>query len=348
MSAITGRRLARPVLRSKTVFTTSNCQSIRRQSTILNGLGSTVAFTAESLSHLHTAGLPWYIVLPLVATSLNFTIRLPAQWLARYYRLRKSEVRPLKSAWMIQATQKYRRSAPTSGLKDLPKAFSWMRESSRIYKDFGVSPWKTWSTFLVPMVPFVLVSEAVRRLAGSPMTWIGQKLGLDRFLDLLEPGTSRLVDGSLSEGGILWFTDLMAADPYGGLPLMCALSLGWSSWSRLSAERLKELLSVDDRNMNTLRRASNALGRVLLVIPLFPLLFWNLPSAVFLYWAPTFAFNGINDTLLKRWLPERPARYGDLPKGPFKPPTPYVSIEGYEVPGKQAGAAPKSTKAASR
>jgi inner membrane protein COX18 len=105
---------------------------------------------------------------------------------------------------------------------------------------------------------------------------------------------------------------------------------------------------VDDRNMKMMRRASNALGRVLLVIPLFPLLFWNLPSAVFLYWAPTFAFNGINDTLLRRWLPDRPARYGDPHKGLSKFPTPYVSIEGYEVPGKKAGAAPQSSKTTSR
>jgi inner membrane protein COX18 len=179
------------------------------------------------------------------------------------------------------------------------------------------------------------------------MTWLGRKLGLDRFLDLVEPGTSTLTDTSLSEGGLLWFTDLMAADPYGGLPLICALTLGWSSWSRLSADRLKELLSVDNRSMNSLQRAKNALGRVLLVIPLFPLLFWNLPSAIFLYWAPTFLFNSINDTLLKKWLPDRQPRYlfGRRLK---RLPSAYVSIEGYEIPQKQGGSGTQPRQPVSR
>src|SRR5687767_251036 len=101
MSALLRRgRLGRPTLLTRTHLFVPGHQSVRHNSYILNGLGSCVATTAESLSSIHTAGLPWYIVLPLVATSLNFTIRLPAQWLGRYYRLRKAETQPLKSAWM--------------------------------------------------------------------------------------------------------------------------------------------------------------------------------------------------------------------------------------------------------
>ncbi|KAK0389879.1 hypothetical protein NLU13_3452 [Sarocladium strictum] len=342
MFAPSRRRLVRPALSARRHVLVSSGQTVRHNSTILNGLGSCVAATAESLSAVHTAGLPWYIVLPLVATSLNFTIRLPAQWFGRYYRLRRAETRPLKSAWMANAIRV--NMMKNQGKASLsPDLLRPMRETRRINKDFGVSAWKSWGAALGPMVPFVLVSEAVRRLADSPMTWLGRKLGLDRFLDLVEPGTSSLTDHSLSEGGLLWFTDLMAADPYGGLPLICALTLGWSSWTRLSADRLRELLSVDDRSMNSLQRARNALGRVLLVIPLFPLLFWNLPSAIFLYWAPTFLFNSINDTLLKRWLPDREPRYSiEGKKKPTKITLPYVNIEGYEVPKKQGSSIARS------
>jgi inner membrane protein COX18 len=164
------------------------------------------------------------------------------------------------------------------------------------------------------------------------MTWLGEKLGLDRFLDKLEPGTSSLTDTSLAEGGILWFTDLMAADPYGGLPLLCALGLGWSSWSRLDAERLRELLSLDSKTTTARQRLSRGLGRAFLIIPLFPLLFWNLPSAIFLYWAPTFLFNGLNDRLVKAWLPDRQARY-TMPKTKYV--KRHVGIEGYDIPSKK-------------
>lgn len=340
-----GRRLNRPAVLTRRLHHVTPRQSVRHHSTILEGMGSVVASTAESLSYVHTSGLPWYIVIPLLATGLNFTVRLPARYLGRLYDLRKREHGPLRSAWAYRIALEDKLKGPSSqrGLSKLGTNFSLLaRERRRISRKFGTQSWKTWSIFLGPMVPFVLVSEAVRRLAGSPMTWLGEKLGLDRFLDKLEPGTSSLTDTSLAEGGILWFTDLMAADPYGGLPLLCALGLGWSSWSRLDAKRLRELLRLDSKGTTSAQRLSRALGRGFLIIPLFPLLFWNLPSAIFLYWAPTFIFNGINDRLVKAWLPDRKSRYVVSP-GKRQVGTRHVGIEGYDIPSKKEVRGAKAT-----
>lgn len=345
MSLLT-RRLTRPSPLIRSHLLISQRQSIRHNS-VLNGLGSLVATTAETLSSVHHAGLPWYIVIPLFATGLNFSIRLPAQYMGRVYNLRKKDTLPLKSAWMSRSLQEYKLAGPISRPSLTVALGRVYKEVKRINSDFGAPSWRVWSCILGPMVPFILVSEAIRRLAGSPMTWVGEKLGLDRFLDYLEPGASSLADPTLSEGGLLWFTDLMAADPYGFLPLITTGALGWTVWRRMSAEKLRELLSIDDKNMGNLSRLRNGVGRAMLIVPLFPLLFWNLPCAVFLYWAPTFLFNGVNDKLLQQWLPDRKPRYEHKATN-LEPVITFVRIDGYEIPKKGASPGAKSPRTASK
>lgn len=307
-------------------FALRSRQTRRHNSTVLEGLGTCVASTTEAFSALHQAGLPWYLVIPLVATGLNFTIRLPAQYLSRSIHVKNKELAPFKRAWVALHMSNRERSGQST-------LWTLQKELARINRTYGVSRWRRIVAIGAPIVPFVLVSEAVRRLAGSPMTWLGEQLGLDRFLDVLVPGGSTLADPTLAQGGCLWFADLTMADPYGALPVICAGILSVAAWSRVGRERLMQLLSVDEPGMSQWQRGINALGRALLILPLFPLLFWNLPSAVFLYWAPTFAFNSVNAALLKRWLPEPQVSPGPVKTPPRKQyPPALVRSKGYPVP----------------
>jgi len=199
------------------------------------------------------------------------------------------------------------------------------RSRRRIYKVWGVQRWKTLAPFL-SMVPFIVVSEALRRLCGAPMGWISHQMGLanvERVSAALSDSTG-LFDQSLAQGGCLWFADLTAMDPYYVLPLLCSALLARTSWGRLSKEQLRALLTVDrsGARIAPISRIQTAIGRTLLLVPLFPIVFADLPSAIFLYWATTFGLNDVNESIIQRLVPKRTPKLKLGPKA--APALPYL------------------------
>ncbi|KAK2592944.1 hypothetical protein QQS21_009351 [Conoideocrella luteorostrata] len=295
----------------------------------LAAVGDAVVFTADSISSLHSTGIPWYLSIPLVALGVNFSFRLPIQFYTRRLVVRRSELNPLVSAW----SSRHAASVPRGTGNQEQAERIWrlrvagMTEKSRkrIYKTWGVQRWKTLAPFL-SMMPFIVVSEALRRLCGAPMGWISHSMGLasmDKVSATLSD-TSDLFDADLAQGGCLWFTDLTAMDPYYALPLACSALLARTSWGRLSKDHLRVLLSLDGaRTPKTpMARIQTGIGRALLLIPLFPMLFADLPSAIFLYWATTFALNDVNESILERVIPKRPSKLNMVQRVP--PALPYL------------------------
>ncbi|KAG5983587.1 hypothetical protein E4U55_007757 [Claviceps digitariae] len=302
----------------------------------LSAVGDAVVLTANGISAVHNAGLPWYLSIPLVAIGVNFTFRLPIQYYTRRLVVRRNLLNPLVSAWSTRHSASVSQAfgsgpgghAQRDRLWGLRVARLTEKSRRRIYKTWGVQRWKTLAPFLT-MLPFVVVSEALRRLCGAPAGWISHQLGLASMgnadagsvsgassLATTLSDTSGLFDAQLAHGGCLWFVDLTAMDPYYILPLTCSALLARTSWSRLSKEQLGALLNPDKPSSSSsanpaagaltpMVRIQRSIGRVLLLVPLFPILFADLPSAIFLYWATTFALSDLNESILQRLVPKR-------------------------------------------
>ncbi|KAK9445954.1 mitochondrial export translocase Oxa2 [Metarhizium brunneum] len=276
----------------------------------LSAVGDAVVFTANSISSIHTAGIPWYLSIPLVALGVNFSFRLPIQYYTRQLVIKRSALNPLVSAWSSRHAVSIPRGSSEHAERLWKLRVAGLTEKSRkrIYKTFRVQRWKTLAPFL-SMVPFVVVSEALRRLCGAPMGWISHSIGLanmDKVSATLSDA-SGLFDEGLAHGGCLWFADLTVMDPYYVLPMLCSALLARTSWGRLSKDQLGVLLSLDGSRApkTPMARIQTGIGRALLLIPLFPMLFADLPSAIFLYWATTFALNDVNESILERAIPKQ-------------------------------------------
>ncbi|OAA46201.1 mitochondrial export translocase Oxa2 [Metarhizium rileyi] len=327
------RVTARPHLES---LSKSHHISPSRRQFHLSTVGDAVVLTANSISSIHSAGIPWYLSIPLVALGVNLSFRLPIQYYTRRLVIKRSELNPLVSAWNSRHAVSVPRGEgeQAARLWKLRVAGLTERSRKRIYKTFRVQRWKTLAPFL-SMVPFVVVSEALRRLCGAPMGWISHSIGLadvDKVSATLSDA-SGLFDEGLAQSGCLWFMDLTAMDPYYALPMLCSALLARTSWGRLSKDQLKVLLSLDGSKTpkTPMARMQTGIGRALLLIPLFPMLFADLPSAIFLYWATTFALNNVNESILESIIPKKAARLKMVQRIP--PALPYLRGNHGDTPG---------------
>lgn len=315
----------------------SPIQNGRGRQLHLGVVGDAVIWTADGISSMHSAGLPWYLAIPLVAVGVNFSFRLPIQYYTRRLVVRRNELNPLVSAWGSRHAATVPRGTDEEAERLWRLRVGGLTEKSRrrIYKTWGVQRWKTLAPFL-SMVPFIVVSEALRRLCGAPMGWISHSIGLanmDKASTVLSD-TSGLFNPELVNGGCLWFLDLTAMDPYYALPLLCSALLARTSWGRLSKDQLRALLTLNGSTgpKTPIQRIQTGIGRTLLLIPLFPMLFADLPSAIFLYWATTFALNDVNESVLERIVPKRAPKLKLVQKAPVA--LPY--LRGSQAPaGKQ-------------
>ena len=275
-------------------------------------MGDAVRLTSDALTWAHdTAGVPWYIAIPLLAVGVNFTFRLPLQYYVAQLRERRAELRPLVNSWNRRHARKIISEQP-----DVPERIQALRiagavekSRKRIYKTWGVQRWKGLAP-LLGMFPFITISEALRRKCGAPLGWISHSMGLGNVQGVeANLGTvSAMFDASFINGGCLWFTNLSAMDPYYGLPLVCTALLGWNILGKMERPHLQALLSIGEPSTKegvVLSNLQKALGRTMLLVPLFPLLFSDLPSAIFLYWASSFALTNVNEMILKRVITKR-------------------------------------------
>lgn len=275
-------------------------------------MSETIQSTADAFSWVHAnLGVPWYLAIPLLAVGVNATFRFPLQFYVAGLRRQRTELNPLIMAWA-------RRHAKTVSQEQgpLPERIQRLRiagaiEKSRrrIYKSWGVERWKGFAP-LLGIVPFVTISEALRRKCGAPLGWLSQTVGLDNAQSATFNlgSASSMFDPSLIQGGCLWFTDLTVVDPYFGLPLLCSGILAWNTWGRMSGDHTRALLSLNPRGTGqqvALTRLQTVFGRIMLLVPVLPLLFADLPSAIFLYWATSFGLTSVNEAILNRLVPSK-------------------------------------------
>ncbi|KAF7543971.1 hypothetical protein G7046_g9893 [Stylonectria norvegica] len=283
----------------------------RRHNHILAAAGETVRLTADAFSWVHSSlGVPWYITIPMLAVGVNITFRLPLQLYVARQREKRSALNPLIAAWTQRHATTIARdqSHLPERIARLRIAGSTEKSRRRIYKTFGAQRWKSLAPVL-SMIPFISISEALRRNCGAPLGWISHSLGLGQ--DGSAQTAASMLDPTLINGGILWFTDLTSMDPYFGLPVLCTALLGWTTWGRMPREHLQALLTIGPPDKSTtvpMTNLSKMLGRTMLLVPIFPLLFSDLPSAIFLYWASSFALTNANEVVLNRYITKKPPK----------------------------------------
>jgi mitochondrial inner membrane protein COX18 len=291
--------------------------------------------TAEAISSVHNAGLPWYITIPLVAVVVNFTARLPLQYYARRLLAKRMKLEPLVKAWQWKHIGNLRtRNAPGQPVDQnmaLKVTELTQKSQKRVFKSFGVQQWKSF-TPLVSMVPFVLVSESLRRLCGVSVRDVvvptGQGVASDAAAavsSISTPAVDAVFDPSLAQGGLLWFTDLIVADPYCGLPILCSAVLAWGSWGKMTKQQLLLLFTThgDPGPHPPMLRAQRALQRLLIGMPLVPLILSHLPAAIFLYWLANFSLTHVNDHILSRLVLLKRAHL-ESPSPPGSPGVPKI------------------------
>lgn len=257
------------------------------------------------MSTIHNAGLPWYLTIPLLAAGVNFTVRLPLQYYGRRIAVKRSELSPMLQAWSARHAQEARAN-PDVRKASLQRIRAFNRSRRRIFKAWGVQVWKSFVPF-ASMVPFVVASESLRRLTGMSVSLPGSSSGADPVstaLSATPEAAPAVFDPSLTDGGCLWFVDLAAADPYMALPLLCSAILAVNAWGSLTRQRIQSLLVTDgSKGQDGTSPMTRALQRILLAVPLMPLLMSHLPAAIMLYWASSFSMSLLNDRVLKRLLP---------------------------------------------
>ncbi|KAF4972557.1 hypothetical protein FSARC_904 [Fusarium sarcochroum] len=286
----------------RTPRTPSPCAG-RRNFSVVSALGETVTMTSDALSWAHgTAGMPWYVAIPLLAVGVNVVFRFPLQLYNARLQEGRKQLQPLVTAWTRRHVHqmRYDNLHLPDRIRTLRVLSAVEKSRKRILKTWGLQRWKSMAP-LLGTVPFVTVSEALRRKAGAPVGWISNSIGLGNADSVTS--ASNMFDESLMNGGCLWFTDLTVADPFFGLPCICTIILIWSIWARMPKEQLRALvLPQSGENTVPLTRIQQVLGRTMLAVPMLPLLFADLPSAIFLYWGTSFALTRVNEFFIQRLI----------------------------------------------
>ncbi|OAA74810.1 mitochondrial export translocase Oxa2 [Akanthomyces lecanii RCEF 1005] len=283
----------------------SSCRQQQRRAFINEALTPLVDSTAHVFTSIHNAGVPWYLTIPLVALGINLSVRLPMQLYMQSLDRKRSAIKPLVVAWSVRHAGR-----PFPGpleRKKMHVAKETEKSRKRLYKAWGVPLWKQFIP-LSSMLPFVIVSEALRRLSGVSMfdsAAAAAAAGTGAGSEVVAQVSATALDSSLQTGGCLWFTDLIATDPYMGLPFLCSGLLAANLFSRMGIKQWRDTImerpSVDTASQRLLR----GLLRLTIFVPLMPLCFTYLPASVFLYWAANFAFQLVNVNFVRRVLPER-------------------------------------------
>lgn len=304
----------------------SSLPSTRRHFSLGENFAALSTYTAEGIAQVHQAGMPWYVTIPLIAAGVNFSCRLPLQWYHRILQIRRRKVAPFVDAWASRHNQEVLRDPAFTGetLSTREQLARLRKSRGRIYKTFHCQYWKSLVPFL-GSIPFITVSDALRRLSG-----------------VTPPHT--LLDPSIAEGGLAWFTDLTLRDPYLLLPAACSIALGASIYRGLDPKTIFGSVTNTSRPARLENRVFDMIRRVSLFLPSFPLLIFYNPAAMFLYWLTTFSLTHVNYFILDQFLPFPQRTLQPPAKDQVKLVKPWLHSSAGESP-KPGGTASKSESA---
>ncbi|KAM0330696.1 hypothetical protein ACHAQA_003648 [Verticillium albo-atrum] len=120
---------------------------------------------------------------------------------------------------------------------------------------------------------------------------------------------------SMTTGGLFWFPDLTAPDPYGLLSIALAGLLCWT-WIPKTAAGRAIMFNLSSSGASSALEASTWMWRLrrsaFVASLLLPMAAINLPAGMFVYWVSSAAFGHLNTALVEYAMP--------LDKKPAQPP----------------------------
>jgi len=255
---------------------------------------------------LHDAtGLPWWGTIVL-ATVCARSLTLPLSIFTAKATAKMQKLKPLSD--QIQARMKAENEKGTAQGKS--RALEAQKELGELYKTHNVKPWATIVGALGQMPMWMTFFFTIRDIASRP----GSMLGFDT-------------------GGMLWFPDLCARDPYLGLPVMA----GATFYMMTLASDPGGKQSDSARHMKTFSKGAA------IAMPAFT--YW-MESGVFVYWVTNNVTGVMQSIALKvpavraaTGMPALPKNATILPPLPFlnnaeaapQPAAPFVPEVTYAV-----------------
>ena len=162
--------------------------------------------------------------------------------------------------------------------KDIQKQQEYAKEMQRLFQKFDVNPFRSILLPFVQMPVFMSIFFALRKMP-------------DYFPE------------ELSTGGILWFTDLTAPDPYYALPIFSGIS--FLAMMEISKKSMLASSPEHGKMLLTFFR-----GMAVLIIP-FSAYF---PTAVLTYWTVNNTFSFVQSAAFNNESMRRKLGIWDLPK----------------------------------
>lgn len=239
-------------------------------------------------------GLPWAFSLPLSAFVVRATVALPLTIYARISLQKVVELRPLITAWAYPVRKQMMEQQRVKGNTLTPaRATQLYRKelavkSVEIYRRWNCQPWKRYTQFLqIPV--WLTVMEAIREMCGQQSGFMGMLFrtkidGIAQVLPVIE---------TFSTEGMLWFPDLMAADPEIILPFI------------LSGTIYLNIAIGTGKSLETGWRKSLTRGLKVLALAIGPLTL-HVPTAMLLYWIASSSFACIQNIILEKVMPLKP------------------------------------------
>ncbi|XP_002169136.2 mitochondrial inner membrane protein OXA1L isoform X1 [Hydra vulgaris] len=224
--------------------------------TTLEGLGgyTPVGFVHNIFDFIHlSVGLPWWGT--IIATTVAFrALVFPLMIKGQANTARLAAVKP-----ELEKLQEKLREAANYHNPNIRAQASI--ELQDFFKKHNCNPLKSIISPLVQLPLFISFFIAIRKMCNLPVE-------------------------SLQTGGILWFSDLSAADPYMIFPIACAFTM------LLTIEFGAEA-SVSNSQMVVMKNVFR--GMSVLMVPLT----YNFPVAIFLYWMTSNVLSLVQVMVLK-------------------------------------------------
>lgn len=204
-----------------------------------------VRFVQAMLDGLvESTGLPWWAAIVIVTISVRVLV-LPLVLRGQTNAIRLANIQPKMNSHMKDLSY-----AKKSGDQLLMAQSA--KAVQKLMKDNNCSPFRSLITPLVLMPVFGSFFFALKGLGASGLT-------------------------TMKTGGLAWFTDLTAADPFCVLPILSA------GMTLLVLETGAEMGGAQATSMSAQQRMVKNVFRFL-TVAFIPFL-WNFPAAVFCYWA---------------------------------------------------------------
>ncbi|CZR69367.1 related to COX18 Protein required for activity of mitochondrial cytochrome oxidase [Phialocephala subalpina] len=284
-------------------------------------------FLAEAITASHSAlqavhslsGLPWALSLPLFALVLRTTLVLPISIFQRRAAQKQVQLQPLIQSWNHVLRKETMAEYGNLGPSVVEKALmgKMRKKRSEVYGRWGCGMWRNW-VGLLQMPIFLSVMEAIRKMTGSREGILGMFTssadnlvegsgGGDDLASAMGEVLRIPVETSLATEGMLWFPDLLVADPQLVLPFVLSGTILWNVFGGTKGQDL----ALPSWHM----RMKRGIGFVGLLIG--PIML-HVPSALLVYWISSSSLALLQAMILERVMPIRPPPKACVPKRPWR------------------------------